>query len=76
MKCYPWTYKDKIALVGDSSQYDHCLFYGQVWILVLKDISILNEMMENHGDDWETIFSDIQISRKPNAQCCYLELCL
>jgi kynurenine 3-monooxygenase len=31
-----------------------------------EDISILNEMMEKYGDDWEMIFSNIK-SRKPNA---------
>jgi kynurenine 3-monooxygenase len=30
-------------------------------------ISILYEMIEKYGDDWETIFSEYQISRKPNA---------
>ena len=66
MKCYPWTYKDKIALVGDSS---HAIvpFYGQGMNSGFEDISILNEMMEKYGDDWETIFSEYQKSRKPNA---------
>jgi kynurenine 3-monooxygenase len=32
-----------------------------------EDISILNEMMEKYGDDWEMIFSEYQKSRKPNA---------
>jgi kynurenine 3-monooxygenase len=66
MKCYPWTHKDKIALVGDSS---HAIvpFYGQGMNSGFEDISILNEMMEEYGDDWETIFSEYQISRKPNA---------
>jgi kynurenine 3-monooxygenase len=66
MKCYPWTFKDKIALVGDSS---HAIvpFYGQGMNSGFEDISILNEMMEKYGDDWELIFSEYQKSRKPNA---------
>jgi kynurenine 3-monooxygenase len=66
MKCYPWTHKDKIALVGDSS---HAIvpFYGQGMNSGFEDISILNEMMEEYGDDWEMIFSEYQKSRKPNA---------
>jgi kynurenine 3-monooxygenase len=32
-----------------------------------EDISILNEMMEKYGDDWEMIFLNIKKSRKPNA---------
>jgi kynurenine 3-monooxygenase len=31
-----------------------------------EDISILNEMMEKYGDDWEMIFLNKK-SRKPNA---------
>jgi kynurenine 3-monooxygenase len=66
MKCYPWTFKDKIALVGDSS---HAIvpFYGQGMNSGFEDVSILNEMMEKYGDDWELIFSEYQKSRKPNA---------
>ena len=66
MKCYPWTYKDKIALIGDSA---HAIvpFYGQGMNAGFEDITILNEMIEKHQDDWETIFREYQKSRKPNA---------
>jgi kynurenine 3-monooxygenase len=66
MKCYPWTYEDKVALIGDSS---HAIvpFYGQGMNSGFEDISILYEMIEKHGDDWELIFSEYQKSRKPNA---------
>lgn len=66
MKCYPWTYEDKIALIGDAS---HAIvpFYGQGMNSGFEDISILHEMMEKYGDDWKTIFSEYQKSRKPNA---------
>lgn len=66
MKCYPWTYEDKVALIGDSS---HAIvpFYGQGMNAGFEDISVLNEMMQKYGDDWKTIFSEYQKSRKPNA---------
>lgn len=66
MKCYPWTYEDKVALIGDAS---HAIvpFYGQGMNSGFEDISILNEMIEKYGDDWKTIFSEYQKSRKPNA---------
>jgi kynurenine 3-monooxygenase len=66
MKCYPWTYTDKVALIGDSC---HAIvpFYGQGMNAGFEDISVLNEMMEKYGDDWEMIFSEYQKSRKPNA---------
>jgi kynurenine 3-monooxygenase len=66
MKCYPWTYEDKVALIGDSS---HAIvpFYGQGMNAGFEDISVLNEMMQKYGDDWKTIFTEYQKSRKPNA---------
>lgn len=67
MKCYPWTYWDKVALVGDSA---HAIvpFYGQGMNAGFEDISILDEIIENEGDkNWEEIFEMYQKSRKPNA---------
>lgn len=66
MKCYPWTYWDKVALVGDSA---HAIvpFYGQGMNAGFEDIFKINELILNHGDDWEAIFSAYQLKRKPNA---------
>lgn len=66
MKCYPWTYWDKVALVGDSA---HAVvpFYGQGMNAGFEDIFVLNEMIQKYGDDWETIFQEYQKARKPNA---------
>tara|TARA_R100000935_G_C2835291_1_gene167729 strand:- start:1354 stop:2712 length:1359 start_codon:yes stop_codon:yes gene_type:complete len=66
MKCYPWTYWDKVALVGDSA---HAIvpFYGQGMNAGFEDISVLDDLIEKHMDDWEIIFQDYQKSRKPDA---------
>ena len=66
MKCYPWTFENKIALIGDAC---HAMvpFYGQGMNAGFEDITILNQLIEKYADDWETIFSEYQISRKPNA---------
>jgi kynurenine 3-monooxygenase len=66
MKCFPWTYEDKVALIGDAC---HAIvpFYGQGMNAGFEDITVLYEMIEKYGDDWETIFSEYQDSRKPNA---------
>lgn len=66
MKCFPWTYEDKIALVGDSA---HAIvpFYGQGMNAGFEDIAVLDDLMEEFGDDWKTIFSEYQTFRKPNA---------
>ncbi len=66
MKCYPWTYWDKVALVGDSA---HAIvpFYGQGMNAGFEDIYVLKQLMDKYGDDWERIFSEYQKERKPNA---------
>jgi kynurenine 3-monooxygenase len=44
MKCYPWTYKDKLALIGDAA---HAIvpFYGQGMNAGFEDITILNNLI-------------------------------
>ena len=66
MKCFPWTYEDKIALIGDAC---HAIvpFYGQGMNAGFEDISIINEMMQRYGDNWKKVLSEYQKSRKPNA---------
>jgi kynurenine 3-monooxygenase len=66
MKCYPWTFSDKVALIGDAA---HAIvpFYGHGMNAGFEDITVLNQMMNRFGDDWETIFQEYQKSRKPNA---------
>jgi len=66
MKCYPWTYWDKVALIGDSA---HAIvpFYGQGMNAGFEDIFVLSRIMKTYGDDWETVFQEFQKERKPNA---------
>lgn len=66
MKCYPWTFEDKVALIGDAC---HAIvpFYGQGMNAGFEDISILHEIIERHGDNWNAIFEEYQVVRKPNA---------
>ncbi|MCO5724839.1 FAD-dependent oxidoreductase [Robiginitalea marina] len=66
IKCYPWTYWDKIALVGDAA---HAVvpFFGQGMNAGFEDISVLYSLMETYGDDWEAIFRAYEAQRKPDA---------
>ncbi|RZJ29548.1 MAG: FAD-dependent monooxygenase [Flavobacterium sp.] len=66
MKCYPWTYSDKIALIGDAC---HAIvpFYGQGMNAGFEDITVLYDLMQKHGDNWQEIFTKYQQSRKPNT---------
>jgi kynurenine 3-monooxygenase len=66
MKCFPWTFLDKVALVGDSA---HAIvpFYGQGMNAGFEDIFALNAIMKKYGDNWEAIFKEFEKERKPNA---------
>ncbi|WP_294825178.1 NAD(P)/FAD-dependent oxidoreductase [uncultured Flavobacterium sp.] len=66
MKCYPWTFEDKVALIGDAC---HAIvpFYGHGMNAGFEDITILSQLMQQHGDDWKAIFREYEESRKPNA---------
>jgi len=66
MQCYPWTFEDKVALIGDAA---HAIvpFYGQGMNAGFEDISALNQLLEEFPGDWSAIFSKYQEIRKPNA---------
>ena len=65
-KCYPWTYWNKVALVGDSA---HAVvpFYGQGMNCGFEDVFELDQIIEKTDDDWQQIFETYQQKRKPNA---------
>lgn len=66
MKCFPWTFEDKVALIGDAC---HAIvpFYGHGMNAGFEDITVLNQMMQQYGDNWEQIFTAYEQARKPNA---------
>lgn len=66
MKCFPWTYQDKVAIIGDAA---HAIvpFYGHGMNAGFEDITVLHQMMERYGDDWARIFKEYEKERKPNA---------
>ena len=66
VKCYPWTYQDKVALIGDAA-HGVVPFYGQGMNAGFEDCTVLDQIMARHGDDWGGIFDEYQRSRKPNA---------
>jgi kynurenine 3-monooxygenase len=66
VRCDPWTYEDKCALVGDSA---HAVvpFYGQGMNAAFEDCTVLNECLDA-GDDWETILNEYGRRRVENGQ--------
>jgi len=66
VKCSPWTFDNKIALIGDAA---HAIvpFYGQGMNCGFEDCIVLNELMEKHNDDWDKIFPEYESLRKPDG---------
>ncbi len=66
IKCFPWNIGGKSLLIGDSA---HAIvpFYGQGMNASFEDCRILNQLISQHGTDWETVFDAFTLQRKPNA---------
>ncbi len=66
IKCYPWQAFGKGLIMGDAS---HAIvpFYGQGMNSSLEDVRVFDDILEEHGSDWETVFSKFQDARKDNA---------
>ncbi|WP_417603603.1 FAD-dependent oxidoreductase [Owenweeksia hongkongensis] len=66
IRCFPWSKNGKVALLGDAS---HAIvpFYGQGMNSGFEDCTILEEIMSQHGDDWNTILKEFETQRKPDA---------
>lgn len=66
VKCFPWTFDDSIALIGDAA---HAIvpFYGQGMNCGFEDCVVLNNLIDRHNDNWELILKDYQNLRKPDG---------
>jgi len=66
IRCAPWFYVDKVALVGDAA---HAVvpFYGQGMNAAFEDCVVLNECLEKFPSDRERAFAEYFVSRKENA---------
>ncbi len=66
VKCFPWIRDDKFALIGDAA---HAIvpFFGQGMNCGFEDCRILDELIEQNDDDWQTILKQYQTIRKPDA---------
>lgn len=66
VKCFPWTFDNKIGLIGDAA---HAIvpFYGQGMNCGFEDCVVLNELIEKHNHNWDSIFPEYQNLRKPDG---------
>ncbi len=65
VRCYPWV-KNKTLLMGDAS-HGIVPFFGQGMNAGFEDCRILNELLDTHDDDWETVLTKFPGQRKPDA---------
>jgi len=66
IRCAPWVYKDKVALVGDAA---HAVvpFYGQGMNAAFEDCVVLDDCLARFPTDRQGAFAEYFAARKPNA---------
>src|SRR5438094_1179525 len=66
IRCAPWFYQDKVALVGDAA---HAVvpFYGQGMNAAFEDCVVLDDCFEKVKDNRERAFSEYCVKRKENT---------
>ncbi|MDQ3181879.1 MAG: FAD-dependent monooxygenase, partial [Acidobacteriota bacterium] len=66
IKCFPWNVGGTSLLLGDSA---HAVvpFYGQGMNASFEDCRVLNQLIEQHGTNWETVFDEFTNERKENT---------
>src|SRR6266404_4780306 len=66
IRCAPWFYKDKVALVGDAA---HAVvpFYGQGMNAAFEDCVVLDECLAEFPQDRQRAFAEYFQRRKANA---------
>ena len=65
MRSYPW-HDGKTALIGDAA-HATVPFYGQGMNGGFEDCTVLWELMEKHGADWDKVFAEYSVIRKPDG---------
>jgi kynurenine 3-monooxygenase len=66
IRCAPWFYQDKVALVGDAA---HAVvpFYGQGMNAAFEDCVVLDECLAQFSEDRQRAFAEYFQRRKVNA---------
>jgi kynurenine 3-monooxygenase len=66
VKCSPWHVGGRALLLGDAA---HAIvpFFGQGINCGFEDCSSLLELLDQHGADWDRVFTEFEKSRKVNT---------
>jgi kynurenine 3-monooxygenase len=74
IKCSPWTFRDKVALIGDSA---HSIYpsYGQGSNAGFEDCAVLDHCLDEYHETWPAVFFEYERLRKPNTDAI-ADLCV
>jgi kynurenine 3-monooxygenase len=66
IKCSPWHVDGRALLLGDAA---HAIvpFFGQGINCGFEDCTVLLQLLDRHGSDWERVFSEFERARKVNT---------
>lgn len=66
IRCFPWSRNGKVGLIGDAS---HAIvpFYGQGMNSGFEDCTVMDEMLEHFGHNWQDLWDSFERQRKPDA---------
>lgn len=66
VKCFPWNAGGKALLLGDSA---HAVvpFYGQGMNCAFEDVRVLDQLIDKHGTEWQTVYDEYGELRKINT---------
>ncbi len=66
IKCNPWQAYGKTLIMGDAA---HAIvpFYGQGMNASFEDVRVFDDLLDQYGEDWSTIFEQFEKLRVDNA---------
>jgi kynurenine 3-monooxygenase len=66
MRCDPWQFNGTVALIGDAA---HAIvpFYGQGMNAGFEDCTVLDDLLDAHGEDWANVLPQYSRKQKPNG---------
>jgi kynurenine 3-monooxygenase len=66
IKCMPWHQDGRSLLLGDAA---HAIvpFFGQGLNCAFEDITVLLDLIDSGGSDWNEVFADFERRRKVNT---------
>ncbi len=66
IKCSPWHVEGRALMLGDAA---HAIvpFFGQGINCGFEDCTVLLELLDRHGADWERVFREFESARKAST---------